>query len=231
MTMDRDELRRLHFINALFAHVTGRDLFLAHQIKAAIAFTLDELEAQAAGAPCRTRLRGAFNAAAAKLLDRLYSRLPRHGFFHWDASRTLHSGTPLFARAEVMAGLKQLAPFRESTLLITNLRPAVLPPGEGARPAPPPRIRRPPGIPSRADRGALPDRFGPDALVLVTRREPGYSGHHARSPMGKTLFQKIIDREIPARIEYEDDRCIVIHDIQPKAPVHLLIIPKKPIRG
>ena len=43
----------------------------------------------------------------------------------------------------------------------------------------------------------------------------------------KTIFQKIIDREIPARIEYEDDRCIVIHDIQPQAPVHLLIIPKK----
>jgi histidine triad (HIT) family protein len=47
--------------------------------------------------------------------------------------------------------------------------------------------------------------------------------------MGKTLFQKIIDREIPATIEYEDDRCIVIRDIQPKAPVHLLVIPKKPI--
>ncbi|HTQ32447.1 MAG TPA: histidine triad nucleotide-binding protein [Opitutaceae bacterium] len=47
--------------------------------------------------------------------------------------------------------------------------------------------------------------------------------------MSKTLFQKIIDREIPARIEHEDDRCIVLHDIQPQAPVHLLIIPKKPI--
>ena len=47
--------------------------------------------------------------------------------------------------------------------------------------------------------------------------------------MSKTLFQKIIDREIPAKVEYEDDRCIVIHDIQPKAPVHLLIIPRKPI--
>jgi histidine triad (HIT) family protein len=45
----------------------------------------------------------------------------------------------------------------------------------------------------------------------------------------KTIFQKIIDREIPARIEHEDDHCIVIHDIQPQAPVHLLIIPKKPI--
>jgi histidine triad (HIT) family protein len=43
----------------------------------------------------------------------------------------------------------------------------------------------------------------------------------------KTLFQRIIDREIPARIEYEDESCIVLHDIQPQAPVHLLIVPKK----
>ena len=47
--------------------------------------------------------------------------------------------------------------------------------------------------------------------------------------MSKTLFQRIIDREIPAKIEHEDDLCIVLHDIQPQAPVHLLIIPKKPI--
>ncbi len=47
--------------------------------------------------------------------------------------------------------------------------------------------------------------------------------------MMKTLFQRIADREIPARIEHEDERCIVIHDIQPQAPVHLLIIPKLPI--
>jgi histidine triad (HIT) family protein len=45
----------------------------------------------------------------------------------------------------------------------------------------------------------------------------------------KTLFQKIIDREIPAKIEHEDDQCVVLHDIQPQAPVHLLIVPKKPI--
>jgi histidine triad (HIT) family protein len=44
--------------------------------------------------------------------------------------------------------------------------------------------------------------------------------------MSKTLFQKIIDREIPAKIAYEDERTIVIHDIDPQAPVHLLIIPK-----
>ncbi len=41
-----------------------------------------------------------------------------------------------------------------------------------------------------------------------------------------TLFERIIAREIPAKIEHEDERCIVIHDIQPQAPVHLLIIPK-----
>ena len=69
-----------------------------------------------------------FNAAAARLLERFYARETAHGFFHWDASRTLHSATPLFARAELMAGLKQLAPYRESTLLVTNLRPALLPP-------------------------------------------------------------------------------------------------------
>ncbi len=45
----------------------------------------------------------------------------------------------------------------------------------------------------------------------------------------KTLFSKIIDKEIPTEFVYEDDKCIVIHDIHPKAPVHLLIIPKKPI--
>ena len=41
-----------------------------------------------------------------------------------------------------------------------------------------------------------------------------------------TLFEKIIAREIPANIEYEDEDCIVIHDIDPQAPIHLLIIPK-----
>jgi len=44
-----------------------------------------------------------------------------------------------------------------------------------------------------------------------------------------TLFEKIIAREIPANIEYEDDQCIVIHDIDPQAPTHILVIPKKVI--
>lgn len=47
--------------------------------------------------------------------------------------------------------------------------------------------------------------------------------------MSETLFEKIINRDIPADIIYEDDISIVIKDIQPQAPVHLLIIPKKVI--
>ena len=47
--------------------------------------------------------------------------------------------------------------------------------------------------------------------------------------MTKTIFEKIIAREIPARIEHEDEHCVVLHDIQPQAPVHLLIVPKKVI--
>lgn len=45
----------------------------------------------------------------------------------------------------------------------------------------------------------------------------------------KTLFEKIIAREIPARFAHEDEHCIAIHDINPQAPVHVLVIPKKPI--
>jgi len=48
--------------------------------------------------------------------------------------------------------------------------------------------------------------------------------------MAKTIFEKIVAREIPAKIEFEDDRCIVIHDIEPQAPVHLLVVPKKVIQ-
>jgi histidine triad (HIT) family protein len=47
--------------------------------------------------------------------------------------------------------------------------------------------------------------------------------------MAQTLFERIIAREIPAKIEHEDERCIVIHDIDPQAPVHLLIVPKRVI--
>jgi histidine triad (HIT) family protein len=46
---------------------------------------------------------------------------------------------------------------------------------------------------------------------------------------GDTLFGKIIRREIPADIVYEDDLCLAFRDIAPQAPVHILVIPKQPI--
>ena len=47
----------------------------------------------------------------------------------------------------------------------------------------------------------------------------------------KTIFQQIIDKEIPSNIIYEDQLCIIIEDISPQAPVHYLAIPKKMIKG
>ena len=47
--------------------------------------------------------------------------------------------------------------------------------------------------------------------------------------MSDTLFSRIIDREIPADIIYEDDQALAFRDISPQAPVHFLVIPKKPI--
>ncbi|MBD2108817.1 MULTISPECIES: histidine triad nucleotide-binding protein [unclassified Nodosilinea] len=46
---------------------------------------------------------------------------------------------------------------------------------------------------------------------------------------GDTIFGKIIRKEIPANIVYEDDLCLAFTDITPQAPTHILVIPKKPI--
>ena len=45
----------------------------------------------------------------------------------------------------------------------------------------------------------------------------------------KTIFKRIIDREIPAKIVYEDEHCLAFEDIHPAAPTHLIVIPKKEI--
>lgn len=47
--------------------------------------------------------------------------------------------------------------------------------------------------------------------------------------LATNLFLKIVNREIPAKIVFEDDQCLAFHDINPQAPVHILIIPKKVI--
>ncbi len=47
--------------------------------------------------------------------------------------------------------------------------------------------------------------------------------------MPETIFSKIIRKEIPAKIVWEDELCLAFHDVSPQAPVHVLVIPKKPI--
>jgi hypothetical protein len=136
-----DNLRRLHFVNALFAGLTGHDLYLAQQIQSAITASLEDAPARPADDPAGATDAGAegadakggtgepaFADAAGRLLERLCAGRQDHGFFHWDAAESATGATPLFAREQVLAGLKQLAPYRESTLLVTNLRPAHCPP-------------------------------------------------------------------------------------------------------
>ncbi|KAL3668234.1 hypothetical protein V7S43_006331 [Phytophthora oleae] len=49
----------------------------------------------------------------------------------------------------------------------------------------------------------------------------------ASAAVGETIFDKIINRQIPAKIAYEDDQCLAFHDVNPQTPVHILLIPKK----
>lgn len=52
---------------------------------------------------------------------------------------------------------------------------------------------------------------------------------HSAAPAADTIFGKIIRKEIPAKIVYEDESALAFHDVSPQAPVHVLVIPKKPI--
>jgi histidine triad (HIT) family protein len=63
---------------------------------------------------------------------------------------------------------------------------------------------------------------------------PAISAKIATDPLpertvAKTLFEKIIDRELPATIVHEDAHCVAFKDINPGAPTHLLLVPRKPI--
>jgi len=50
-----------------------------------------------------------------------------------------------------------------------------------------------------------------------------------RTMLTDNIFLKIIEKKLPARIVYEDEQCLAFHDINPQAPVHVLIIPRKVI--
>jgi histidine triad (HIT) family protein len=62
---------------------------------------------------------------------------------------------------------------------------------------------------------------------LAPEREAASGG--GKVMMHDNVFLKIIDRKIPAKIVHEDDRCLAFHDVNPQAPVHVLIIPRKVI--
>ena len=49
------------------------------------------------------------------------------------------------------------------------------------------------------------------------------------APGGDTIFGKILRKEISCKFIYEDDQCVAFHDVNPQAPVHFLVIPRKPI--
>jgi histidine triad (HIT) family protein len=81
------------------------------------------------------------------------------------------------------------------------------------------------GIPSLSD---LSSWIG---CVNLRQRRTLPFDRDAEMAAGKTIFQRIIDREIPAEIVHEDDQSLAFRDINPQAPTHVLIVPKKPLPG
>ena len=64
---------------------------------------------------------------------------------------------------------------------------------------------------------------------MPERQDPAWISRLKCFAAGMTLFEKIIARQIPADIVYEDEFVLAFRDLHPQAPVHVLIIPKKPI--
>ena len=86
----------------------------------------------------------------------------------------------------------------------------------------------PPTLFTPASKGWWTAPAGPKDSVKNT---PSLNQKTIKEKTISTIFQKIIDREIPAKIHYEDELCLAFDDIKPQAPVHILLIPKKPIKS
>ena len=65
--------------------------------------------------------------------------------------------------------------------------------------------------------------------VIRFKFQLNFYNKYKENSMGKTIFDKIISREIPSNIVYENDNYLAFKDINPQAPIHVLIIPKKRI--
>uniref|UniRef100_A0A2H1W0R4 SFRICE_023510 n=1 Tax=Spodoptera frugiperda TaxID=7108 RepID=A0A2H1W0R4_SPOFR len=68
------------------------------------------------------------------------------------------------------------------------------------------------------------------SLIFFTKMAGGeVELAQSAAPGGDTIFGKILRKEIPAKFVYEDDQCVAFHDVNPQAPTHILVIPRKPI--
>merc|ERR1712002_1037963 len=72
-------------------------------------------------------------------------------------------------------------------------------------------------------------RLGHQSVLRMSDEVKKAQEAAAAPKKGTTIFQKIIDKEIPAKIAFEDDDVLAFDDVSPQAPVHFLVIPKKPI--
>lgn len=74
-----------------------------------------------------------------------------------------------------------------------------------------------------------PNRFLPRAAPCLRKMATEVEKAQTAVPGSDTIFGKILRKEIPCTLIYEDDQCIAFNDINPQAPVHFLVIPRKPI--
>lgn len=114
----RDRITRLHLLNTLFPLLTGEDLYLAKQIEHTINFA-------STGDPEEPGNQDHFNDALVQLLEKYLTRDQNFGFFHWEASLNEPRWDPLWARAEIISGLKSIAGFKRSMFFGTGLRMAI----------------------------------------------------------------------------------------------------------
>ncbi len=114
----RERMARLHILNTLFPLLTGNDLYLAREIERAINFS-------ATGDPEIGGANEDFNQALVRLLEKYLTRDRNFGFFHWDAFSGQCPFNPLWAREEIVAGLKQIAGYPRALFLGTGLRKAI----------------------------------------------------------------------------------------------------------
>ncbi|MDA9763832.1 hypothetical protein N9C83_00555 [Opitutales bacterium] len=114
----RDQITRLHLLNTLFPLLTGEDLYLAKQIEHTINFATT-------GNPEQAGDTEDFNDALIQLLEKYLTQDQNFGFYHWEATVQDCGWNPLWAREEVITGLKQVAGFKKAMFFGTGLRTAI----------------------------------------------------------------------------------------------------------